>query len=499
MSDSPHYASQTLRRLLSLGLGLGLAMLLLAGCTLLAPPRPDPLAAYRPALSPAFSLPPVQMNAIPVYSITVRIDPPAQAYTGSLDLTLPVSNTPISQLYFRLFPNLRQLDGSLEVSNARLDGISVNYAYTTSHSAVHLSLPAPVVPGKIALIHLDFTGKFSRHSDEAYTLFGISEDVLSLANFYPILAPRRESQWVLDIPDPQGDIGFFDSAFYQVTVVAPVGQVLVSSGSATGARMAGPGLVTYHYVQGPGREFMLLLSPRWQVEEVNTYGTHVRSYFFPEDADAGRTALFDAASALQVYSDHFGPYPYREMSVVESPITFRGQEFPGLNLIGSQAYSTFLKDLENRVAHEVGHQWWYNQVGSDQIDAPWQDEGLTEFSTYFYYADRYGPPVGDSLRRSRWVTPVGLVAGTPRDMPIGRSVPEYNQGNYETMIYAKGALFFATLRDEMGPDAFDRFLRAYLQRYRWQIARPEDLQALASEVSGRDLTALFNQWLNGIQ
>ena len=499
MSDSPHYSSQVLRRLFGLGLGLILATLLLAGCTLLAPPQPDPLAAYRPALGPAFSVPAAEMNALPAYSITVRIDPPAQAYTGSLDITLPVSNTPVSELFFRLYPNLRQLDGSLEVSNARLDGISVNYAYTTSHTAVRMSLPSPVAPGETALVHFDFTGKFLRHSDEAYSLFGVSQGVLSLANFYPILAPHRGGEWALDIPDPQGDIGFSDVALYQVTVVAPVGQMLVTSGSATGAQMAGPGLVSYHYVQGPGREFMLLLSPRWQVEEAEAYGTHVRSYFFPEDAAAGRTALFDAVAALQIYSDHFGPYPYHEMSVVESPITFRGQEFPGLNLIGNQTYNTFFKDLENRVAHEVGHQWWYNQVGSDQMDAPWQDEGLTEFSMYFYYADRYGPPVGDALRRSRWATPVGLIASTPKDMPIGRSVPEYDQANYETMVYAKGALFFATLRDEIGPQAFDRLLRTYLQNYRWRIARPEDFQALADEVSGRDLTAFFNQWLNGVK
>ena len=301
-------------------------------------------------------------------------------------------------------------------------------------------------------------------------------------------------------PIHKGTLASLSAAFYQVTVVAPVGQVLVTSGSATGAHMAGPGRVSYHYVQGPGREFMLLLSPRWQVEECRClWHTRPLVLLSRGRANAGRSALFDAVAALQIYSDQFGPYPYSEMSVVEAPITFRGQEFPGLNLIGSQTYNKYLRELESRVAHEVGHQWWYNQVGSDQFDAPWQDEGLTEFSMYFYYSGRYGPPVGDALRRSRWQTPVNLVAGTPKDMPIGRSVPEYNQANYETMVYAKGALFFATLRDEMGAEAFDQFLRTYLQAYSWRIACPEDIQAMASEVSGRDLSALFNKWLKGVQ
>ena len=72
-------------------------------------------------------------------------------------------------------------------------------------------------------------------------------------------------------------------------------------------------------------------------------------------------------AALQIYTDKFGPYPYREMSIVQAPLTFKGMEFPSLSLIGSQVYSLYQKDLENLVIHEVAHQWWYNQVGSDQV------------------------------------------------------------------------------------------------------------------------------------
>jgi aminopeptidase N len=387
----------------------------------------------------------------------------------------------------------------MEVTNARVDGISVNYAYTLAHTAAHLVLPTPLQLGTQANAHLAFTGALPRHSNNSFTLLGLSENVLSLSNFYPMLAPHRGQAWALDIPDPQGDIGFFESALYRVEVTVPTQQVIVATGTTVGAQSAGEGWVTYHIVQGPAREFALLLSPRYQVEEADAYGTHVRSFFYPEDADAGHSALWQAVAALEIYSDQFGPYPYREMAVVEAPINYRGQEFPGLNLIGSQTYNKYVKDLESRVVHEVGHQWWYNQVGSDQINAPWQDEGLTEFTMYYYYALRYGPPVGDALRHSRWAAPVKLAADGGRDMPIGRTVADYKKNNYETMIYAKGALFFATLRDELGPDVFIRLLRSYAERDRWRIAQPGELKALAEEVSGRDLTALFSKWLDGAQ
>jgi aminopeptidase N len=64
-----------------------------------------------------------------------------------------------------------------------------------------------------------------------------------------------------------------------------------------------------------------------------------------------------------------------------------------------------------------------------------------------------------------------------------------------TRATATGALFFATLRDEIGPDAFSKLLRTYLERYQWRIATPADFQALAEEVSGKDLDAMFAEWV----
>ena len=193
----------------------------------------------------------------------------------------------------------------------------------------------------------------------------------------------------------------------------------------------------------------MLLSPRFQMAETETLGTRIRSYFRPEDADAGRVALRDAVAAFQVYSDRYGPYPYRDMAIVEAPLTFHGMEFPGVSLIGSQDYSQYRKDLETLVVHEVAHQWWYNQVGSDQIMNPWLDEGLAEFSMYDYFAARYGEPKAQQLRELRWQIPTASLVRRGKDAAIGLPVRDYKE-NYETLVYGKGAEFFATLRDELG-------------------------------------------------
>ena len=492
--------SRLQRSTLALVLGLALTGLLLGGCTLLKfGGPPDPLAEYRPSLHPSFAVEPGQIASLLQYSISVKIDTANREYTGTIDLTWPVTGTaPFYDVYLRLYPNLPQFGGSMKMTGLTVNGLMVNYDYEAENTAARVRLTKPLRPGSSARILAAFSGSAPYRPDGTYNIFGKSEDVLSLTNFYPILAGRRADGWALDVASSQGDVGFHDSALYRVEVTAPQDQVIAATGAETARTVSSDGWATTHYVQGPAREFTLLLSPHFQVIEAESLGTRVRSYFRPEDELAGRSALNAAIGALQIYSDEFGPYPYREMAVVQAPLTFHGMEFPGMNLIGTDDYSSNLDELEKLVVHVVAHQWWYNQVGSDQPAVPWLDEGLAEWSMYPYFLKRYGQPAADRLRQLRWEVPVTGLVDRNADAPIGLPVRDYPSDSYETVVYGKGALFFATLRDEIGPEVFEQLLRTYLKRYRWGMATPADFHALAEEVSGKDLDALFAQWV-GVQ
>jgi len=483
---------------LAVALGLILAALTLGGCTLLQPGKPpDPLAPYRPGLRPGTVVEPGLLAAMPRYSITVQINPPAETYTGTLEVVIPITGTASrNDLYFRLYPNLPQFGGGLEVRGVRVNDLVINYGYEADGTALHLVLPKPLPFGKDAHVWMSFVGKTQQRKVGVYTIFGASEDVLSLTNFYPILAGRREDTWALDVASPLGDVGFHDAALYRIEATIPANQIVAATG-VTITETTRDGWVTRQYVHGPAREFTFMLSPRFQVLTLDAYGTAIRSYFLPEDADAGRAALYQAVAAVQIYSDQFGPYPYREMTVVQAPLTFRGMEFPAMNLIGSQVYNKYRQDLENLVVHEIAHQWWYNQIGSDQTHDPWLDEGLAEWTMYAYTLGRYGYYAAERLREQRWQIPVRYAVQTGADRPIGLPVKSYGRDDYERTVYAKGALFFATLRDEIGEETFQKLLREYLNRYRWRIATPADFQALTSEIAGRDLSAFFDRWVVG--
>jgi aminopeptidase N len=148
--------------------------------------------------------------------------------------------------------------------------------------------------------------------------------------------------------------------------------------------------------------------------------------------------------------------------------------------------------LEGTVAHEVGHQWFYNLVGSDQLDHPWLDESLTQFVTLQYFEDEYGFEGYQGFRESftsRWQN----VDNQP--IPIGLPVAGYSGKEYSAIIYGRGPLFFEALKGRMGAEAFDAFLRDYTETYSWDIATPEGLKSLAETHCGCDLTELFDEWV----
>jgi aminopeptidase N len=149
--------------------------------------------------------------------------------------------------------------------------------------------------------------------------------------------------------------------------------------------------------------------------------------------------------------------------------------------------------LESTIAHEAGHQWFYNMVGNDQLDDPWLDESLVQYITWGYYANQYGADGASGFEaslRGRWAR----VENAP--IPIGLPVADYQGREYGAIVYGRGAFFFEALKEELGEEAFQTVLYDYAQSNMWGIGTPAELQTLAEEKCDCDLSALFDEWVN---
>jgi aminopeptidase N len=148
--------------------------------------------------------------------------------------------------------------------------------------------------------------------------------------------------------------------------------------------------------------------------------------------------------------------------------------------------------LESTVVHEVGHQWFYNLIGDDQLDDPWLDEALAQFATLQYYSDIYGMEGYEGFRSAldgRWAR-VGYAR-----IPIGLPVAQYSSVEYGAIVYGRGPLFFVALQQAMGQEAFDAFLKEYAGTLSWEISTPEVLQSLAEKHCACELDQIFNEWV----
>ncbi len=403
-------------------------------------------------------------------------------------------------VYFQLFPNLE--GGKVSVANPTLDGRPVEVSLENGGADLRLALPGKLQPGQSVEIGLDFGVEVPTEAGGDYGLFGYSEQVLMLDGFYPAIPAYDEKGWHSGPIPHNADTTYQDASFYRVRVDAPSKLVIAASGvEVERANRDGRQVVTY--AAGPARDFYLAGSEQFSVISQEAGETRVNSYATAEHREAAQLALDTAVAALKSYGQRLGPYPYREFDVVSTvPQGAMGIEYPGVVGITSALYDLKQEssggvspavNLEATVAHESGHQWFYNLVGNDQYNNPWLDESLTQYLTGTYYLDRYGRSAFLDYRTS-WT---GRWARASRALiPIGLPAADYQGNQYSAIVYGRGPLFLEALAEKMGQPTFDAFLRDYVQTYHWSVADPQGFQRLAEQHCACDLKVIFDEWVN---
>ncbi|MDE6302903.1 MAG: hypothetical protein K2M36_04895 [Clostridia bacterium] len=149
------------------------------------------------------------------------------------------------------------------------------------------------------------------------------------------------------------------------------------------------------------------------------------------------------------------------------------------------------------VTHETAHQWWYNAVGSDQINSAWLDEGLTEFCTYYYHyligeRDEYRTAIASISRSYSSFSSLKNTVGF--DGRMNRPLSSYlTEGEYVAVTYYKGALLFDTLRALVGDRKFQAALKHYYADNLYAVATEDSLIA-AFKTQGYNITRILSSW-----
>jgi ABC-2 type transport system permease protein len=171
--------------------------------------------------------------------------------------------------------------------------------------------------------------------------------------------------------------------------------------------------------------------------------------------------------ALDFYTAEFGPFPYREMRVVEvPPYSINGRAFPSAIAFSEANFITRtgpdVVDLTFfGTAHEVAHQWWGGQVRPAQAKGrAFVNEALSNYSAMLVTEKVLGPAEAKRVydyQMNRYLTQRG---------EQGRDVPLLEVEDHPYVAYGKGAVALYTLREQIGKEPVNAALRRFLEKYR---------------------------------
>jgi aminopeptidase N len=479
--------------------------LLIACCVLLigigSAGAQDWTAPYRAALLPAAVGDMAAYADAPVYTLdmalTLNDDDAAISGRQSVQYTNR-AGLALDQIVFRLYPNLRSYGGEMAVSAASVDGFPAALDLDETRTILRVTLPQPLAPGARAVIRLDYTVTVLKDHAPLYGQFSDQDGILSLPDAYPLLSVYERGRGWWEVTDqPQGDIVFSETAFYTVSVTAPPSLILAASGTEIDLAANADGTLTHRFVAPLMREFALMASDSYVTISGEQDGVRITMFYDPALPGAALTAqagLQMTQDAMRIFDVAFGPYPFSELDVVQTPNSAGGLEYPGLFVLGSDVWDQTNDFFEFLIAHETAHQWWYSLVGSDQALHPWMDEALAQYAVALYIRDREGPAAYDAALESFRVQHASYVESNP-DQVIGLPVSAYPGSAYFFCVYQKGPLFFAALGEAYGFDTLQAMLRDYFAAYRYRIAAPEDMLASFERTSGVDMHAVFMEWV----
>ena len=219
------------------------------------------------------------------------------------------------------------------------------------------------------------------------------------------------------------------------------------------------------------------------------------------NVDKAKKQFQQVPQMLKAFEHWFGPYPFYEdgFKLVESP--HLGMEHQSAVAYGNGYQNGYRgRDLSGSgwglkwdfiIIHESGHEWFGNNITTNEVADMWVHEGFTNYSETIFTNYHYGKEAGDAY-----------VQGTRKLIEnaspiIGKyGVNEEGSGD----MYYKGGNLVHYVRQLFDDDEkFRAALREMNKRFYHKITTSAEVEKFWSEQVGRDLAPLFDQYLRDVK
>ncbi len=254
-------------------------------------------------------------------------------------------------------------------------------------------------------------------------------------------------------------------------------------------------LKTIRYTAENVHDFAWFADKRYKVQQskvVLASGKEVMTsvMFTYSEARLWKDALKYVNRSVRFYSDRVGEYPYSQATAVQGIYKGSDMEYPMITVVGR----SFLPSvLDQTIAHEIGHNWFYGILGSNERDYPWMDEGLNT-----YLESRYMDKYYNYALDVKYLSFLHQVTER-EDQPINSRTQDLSIPNYWLCAYTKPTLSFRYLQEYLGEAELDRILQKYYQQWSFKHPQPKDLRAVFEQESTKSLTWFFDGLINSTQ
>ncbi|GLR19251.1 M1 family metallopeptidase [Portibacter lacus] len=226
-------------------------------------------------------------------------------------------------------------------------------------------------------------------------------------------------------------------------------------------------------------------------------------FFTDLEKDLWKDGAFYVKRAVEFYSERVGDYPYPHATAVQSALSAgAGMEYPMITVIGR---SVTAPALDQVITHEVGHNWFYGILASNERDFPWMDEGMNSYHDHKYtsiYYDDYDEAGGimpKKIERQMEYSTLSLAyqvwARIGKDQAPNTTSNDLTTLNYFLGAYEKPAMAFKLLENYIGEEQLVTAMRKYYDEWKFRHPQPEDTKASFEHSTGLDLDWLFDGML----
>ncbi|MBL7828473.1 MAG: M1 family metallopeptidase [Saprospiraceae bacterium] len=210
--------------------------------------------------------------------------------------------------------------------------------------------------------------------------------------------------------------------------------------------------------------------------------------FDNSQADIWKKGAFYVKRAVEFYSKHVGEYPWPQATAVHSALSAGGgMEYPMITVIGDSGSG---KDLDDVITHEVGHNWFYGILASNEREHPFMDEGMNSYYEARYMRTYYKEHVPAELPKKLFDPAKSgpllengylFLALDRQDTPPDTHSNEFSEITYGLQVYMKTAMCMRWLEESVGTAKFDAAMQDYYKKWKFKHPYPEDFQAVMTE------------------